>query len=944
MTDIAFPTDTSAITPVDGDLLLIADASDSYNPAEVLVSALSTKIRWDIVVGDIPTAIPATSIADWSISNSEFQFINGLSSNAQDQIDGKADSSHTHVTSDITSGTFANARIAESNVTQHQAALSITESQISDLWTYQPLDTQLTSLSWLSYSGNALLTIRVNAGETWFELSSAGTWDVTAASSFWTDNVLVKSDGTGKGVQATGISIADTTNDVTGMGNVGATWATLSWLTASTILSADASKNITSLSTTTYPSLTELSFVKWLTSSVQTQINTINSSLWWLTDAVVLKWTWDASSWSFPWSGSAQAWWSYIVSIAGTVDSTSFAVNDRILAITDNASTSTFASNWHKLDYTDQVLSVNWSTWAVVLDPDDLDDTSTTNKFTTASDISKLAWIETGADVTDATNVAAAWAIMDGDFSSNWLMKRTWAWTYSVVTDNSTNRDTAYWRWDHAWAWYLTSATAASTYQPLDSDLTAIAWLTATSNNIIQSVSSTRASRTPTQVTATLDAMVGDSWSWGTKWLVPAPAAWDAAASKFLKADWTWSVPAWSGDVSKVGTPVDGQIGVWTGDGTIEWTALFTRDNATKKFVLWVEATTTVIQGIGATTADTDGWKLYISWWDWNWTGASWGVLISNNTSSWAFLEILDDSTTLYRADWSFVFGNSTKNSTLDFSNIATTNKTFTFPNADWTVLLDGDIGSSVQAWDANLDTLSSAFTTASASWAASLAFAEDTDNWSNTATLIWPASIASNITITLPAATGTLATLAWTETFTNKTFDANGTWNALSNVEVADLASSAVAVASDLNTWTSTSKLVTPDALAWSNYWIEYFQLAVFDWTTDVSTWDGKYYFHIPPKLNWRNLVYGHARVITAGTTNTTDIQIHNVTDAVDVLTTKITIDSTETWSDTAATPYSINTSNDDAATNDLRRVDVDAVSTTAPKWLIVTLWFQLP
>lgn len=39
----------------------------------------------------------------------------------------------------ISSGTFADARIAQSNVTQHQAALSITESQISDLGTYAAL-------------------------------------------------------------------------------------------------------------------------------------------------------------------------------------------------------------------------------------------------------------------------------------------------------------------------------------------------------------------------------------------------------------------------------------------------------------------------------------------------------------------------------------------------------------------------------------------------------------------------------------------------------------------------------------------------------------------------------------------------------------------------------------------------------------------------------------
>lgn len=44
--------------------------------------------------------------------------------------------------------------------------------------------------------------------------------DVTAASSFGTDNVLIRSDGTGKGVQSTGISVADTTNNVSGTGAI----------------------------------------------------------------------------------------------------------------------------------------------------------------------------------------------------------------------------------------------------------------------------------------------------------------------------------------------------------------------------------------------------------------------------------------------------------------------------------------------------------------------------------------------------------------------------------------------------------------------------------------------------------------------------------------------------------------------------------------------------
>lgn len=52
--------------------------------------------------------------------------------------------------------------------------------------------------------------------------------------------------------------------------------------------------------------------------------------------------------------------------------------------------------------------SVNGQIGAVVLDADDIDDSATTNKFTTAADISKLAGIEAGADVTDTQNVVAA--------------------------------------------------------------------------------------------------------------------------------------------------------------------------------------------------------------------------------------------------------------------------------------------------------------------------------------------------------------------------------------------------------------------------------------------------------------------------------------------------------------------------------------------------------
>lgn len=101
---------------------------------------------------------------------------------------------------------------------------------------------------------------------------------------------------------------------------------------------------------------------------------------------------------------------------------------------------------------------------------------------------------------------------------------------------------------------YLKGVTSAvqtqlNAKQPLDSDLTTIAGLTATTDNFIQSKSSAWSSRTPTQVTADLIAFVGDSGSGGTKGLVPAPATGDAAAGKYLKADGTWAVPPGGGVV-----------------------------------------------------------------------------------------------------------------------------------------------------------------------------------------------------------------------------------------------------------------------------------------------------------------------------------------------------------------------------------------------------------
>jgi hypothetical protein len=154
----------------------------------------------------------------------------------------------------------------------------------------------------------------------------------------------------------------------------------------------------------------------------------------------------------------------------------------------------------------------------------------------------------------------------------------------------------------------------------------------------------------------------------------------------------------------------------------------------------------------------------------------------------------------------------------------------------------------------------------------------------------------------------------------------------------------SELAIASEVNTGTDATRVITPDALAASYAATKTIVFSTNDYTASLATGDGQAYIHIPAAYNGMDIISGHAEVITAGTTGTSDFQIHNLGLAADVFSTKITVDSGETGSDTAAAAAVINTSNDALATNDVLRLDIDAVSTTPPQGVIVTLECRLP
>lgn len=116
------------------------------------------------------------------------------------------------------------------------------------------------------------------------------------------------------------------------------------------------------------------------------------------------------------------------------------------------------------------------------------------------------------------------------------------------------------------------------------------------------------------------------------------------------------------GDVSKVGTPANNQMAVWTGDGTIEGDPAFTFDTANDVLAFSTANDNSLFQFEVANGATTEYGSLIISPTD-----------ITFGIGPNGVIQFIADGAT---------------NGIFDFSNLSTSDKTFTFPNATGTIAL----------------------------------------------------------------------------------------------------------------------------------------------------------------------------------------------------------------------------------------------------------------
>lgn len=117
---------------------------------------------------------------------------------------------------------------------------------------------------------------------------------------------------------------------------------------------------------------------------------------------------------------------------------------------------------------------------------------------------------------------------------------------------------------------------------------------------------------------------------------------------------------------------------------------------------------------------------------------------------------------------------------------------------------------------------------------------------------------------------------------------------------------------------------------------------IKIFLDTETVTSGDGKWYFSCSRDMDGMDLGDVELSLSTVSSSGIVQCQVHNVTQGVDMLSTRVQVDANELHSRTAATQPVIDTANDDVAHGDLIRIDVDAAGTNARGLEIVLKFFS--
>lgn len=418
------------------------------------------------------------------------------------------------------------------------------------------------------------------------------------------------------------------------------------------------------------------------------------------------------------------------------------------------------------------------------------------------------------------------------------------------------------------------------------------------------------------------------------------------------------------GDVTKVGTPVNNQVGVWTGDGTLEGDVDLTFDTATNTLGVGLTGLDGIVQ-VHSVKSD-----------------ASAGLLIeSANGTDVSLLGVGNTANATHYGVHQFPTGGVQIGSSVPFADAA---GTLTLQNVD---ALDATTEATIES---AIDTLANLTSIQGRTVTLADAGANAIFGWDDTAgayenltqaeartvlglgTAAYVATDLADLNeATIESAIDTLANLTSIQGLNVTLADAGadailgwddsaGAYENLTQAEVlavigdsSDTAKGVVELTttSEVNTGTDTARAVTADALAGSYAGTKNENIYVLDALYLLTTGDGKAYFRVPSAYNGMNLVACAASVATTSSSGNPTIQVArgrqaNATTAhafSDMLSTRITIDSTEYDSKDATTAAVIDTSTDDVLTGDLIRIDVD-VTGTGTKGLWVSLEFRLP